>query len=202
MLSCTCYAGRLGNGCLRTMMSSPSGTYTLLVYNTVSQRQYTESRAHHKCAIGRNLPTTDVQPADDVGLAAVQLILIQYHSSRDETLLFKATTCLDYILTKSPVSAHASYLLKRAYRLMGKFPGYILPIKMSLIICLDLGAPSLVLPSGNWPVEISEGQYDTLMHSIIERGAVEAFIGGTRAEFDVRMSIGDRMYERTATDVR
>lgn len=70
---------------------------------------------------GRNLPTTDIQPADDVGLAAVHLLIIQWSANKtDERSLCKALACLRYISSKSPSSAHAKYLYNRVARVLGK----------------------------------------------------------------------------------
>jgi N-terminal acetyltransferase B complex non-catalytic subunit len=63
---------------------------------------------------------TDVQPADDVGLAAVHLLLCMWSSNKaDESPLLQAVGCLQYIISKSPSSAVAKWLLARVARLAG-----------------------------------------------------------------------------------
>ena len=71
--------------------------------------------------IGRNLPKTDIQHADDVGLAAVHLLLIQWHDDKSQLPLFRAFACLRYIISKSPNAAHAKYLLTRLARMLGQY---------------------------------------------------------------------------------
>lgn len=68
--------------------------------------------------VGKNLSDKDIQPADQIGLAAVQLILY----TPGQQAAHRAITCLEYILSKSPACAHAKFLLVRLYRLIGKLP--------------------------------------------------------------------------------
>lgn len=71
--------------------------------------------------LGRNVPSTDIQPADDVGLSAVHLLLIRWSQDKaDESLLNDALACLRYISNKSSSSAHAKYLYNRVARLLGE----------------------------------------------------------------------------------
>lgn len=69
---------------------------------------------------GRSLPKTDIQPADEIGLAASQLLLIRWHADpQDETSLFAAVACLRYITSKSPSCLQAHVLLIRLFRILG-----------------------------------------------------------------------------------
>jgi hypothetical protein len=65
---------------------------------------------------GKNLPRTDVQPADEIGLATVQLIL----STSTPQASLRAIICLEFILSQSPSCAHAKFLLVRLYRRIGE----------------------------------------------------------------------------------
>ena len=79
---------------------------------------------------GANLPDTDVQPADELGLAAVQTSLLLYRQSPKEAYegsvadqegyLVQAIVCLRYMLTRSPACAGAKFALVRLYRLIGE----------------------------------------------------------------------------------
>lgn len=71
---------------------------------------------------GANLPSTDVQPADEVGLAAVQILLEIYRQEPNtETHLVRSIACLRFMLTKSPSCAGAKFALIRLYRSIGVF---------------------------------------------------------------------------------
>ena len=131
---------------------------------------------------GKNLPHTDVQPADEIGLATVQLILTTQSTSAP----LRAILCLEYILSKSPSCAHAKFLLIRLYRLTGA-----------------LSSVKSILED----LKPSEVQLDTLLHIWIEGGATDAFLapppkGTETSAWDKWTAMMDRMYNRSATDVR
>ncbi|ODN77635.1 hypothetical protein L202_04793 [Cryptococcus amylolentus CBS 6039] len=132
---------------------------------------------------GRNLPPTDVQPADEAGLISVNLLLtIWSSSSSDEKPLWKAISRLEEIVEKSPVCMYARYLLIRLYRLVG--------------------APLKSLPHLT-KLSLSEIQLDNLLHVFTERGgAGEAVLSKSDKEWKegglVEKATG--MYKRTAVE--
>jgi N-terminal acetyltransferase B complex non-catalytic subunit len=67
--------------------------------------------------LGKNLPRTDIQPADEIGLTAVQLVL----SANSPDAPLRAILCLEYMISQSPSCTHAKYLLIRLYRLTGTY---------------------------------------------------------------------------------
>lgn len=79
---------------------------------------------------GKNLTDKDVQPADRIGLAAVQLILSK---EKDTEATLRAIVCLEWILKHSPACAHARFLLVRLYRLIGEFPPLVVETELMSI---------------------------------------------------------------------
>jgi N-terminal acetyltransferase B complex non-catalytic subunit len=131
---------------------------------------------------GQNLPHTDIQPADEIGLATVQLIL----STQNPTAPLRAILALEYILSKSPSCAHAKFLLIRLYR--------------------SIGAISLVKPVLE-DLKLSEVQLDTLLHIWIEGAATDAILapiprGQELSAWENCTAAMEKMYNRSATDVR
>ena len=142
------------------------------------------------------MPKTDVQPADEIGLVAVELLIEQWHGNQtDETPQLQAVACLRYIIRKSPSCASAHFLLVRLYRLIGG-----LDVSLLGSCSLLTGAPSLVAAplSAIKPTEI---QLDNLLHSLFERGATDALVGQTTAVFRTYADQANSMYKKSATDV-
>lgn len=124
-------------------------------------------------AYGKNLTEKDVQPADQIGLAAVQLIL---YTPTDEAI-HRAIICLEYILHNSPACAHAAFLLVRLYRLIGA----------SSLATDRLGKLGL-----------SEIQLDTLMHVWLEGAAADAAVSDDANPLADRAAPMYRMYNSSA----
>lgn len=158
---------------------SDTGNSTLMVSYTVHPLPRLESKADRS---GKNLPHTDIQPADEIGLATVQLIL----TTSTSTAPLRASLALEYMLSKSPSCAYAKFLLIRLYRLIGALP-LVKPILEQL--------------------KPSEVQLDTLLHIWIEGGATDAILAPTPLGQDISAwerwtGSMEKMYNRSATDVR
>ncbi|WVR06742.1 hypothetical protein IAU60_003777 [Kwoniella sp. DSM 27419] len=128
---------------------------------------------------GRNLPKTDVKPADTVGLVTVSLLITIWHQTRDPLVLLRAILCLERIVEESPACAHARYLLIRLYRL--------------------IGAPRLI-SSHLEALKLSEIKLDNLLHVYTERGGAESVMGKTQAVWADHADKAKQMYKRTSTD--
>ncbi|KAK4685849.1 N-terminal acetyltransferase B complex non-catalytic subunit, partial [Tremellales sp. Uapishka_1] len=130
---------------------------------------------------GKNLPKTDVQPADEIGLVAIHLLLEQWRATpKDESLVFRSICCLEHIVGNSPSSAHARYLLIRTYRL--------------------IGAPTL-LHSHLTAIKPAEIQHDNLMHSVFERGSSDVVSGKLQKVWSDQSDLAEAMYKRSAVDL-
>ncbi|KAL7423966.1 mitochondrial distribution and morphology [Cryptotrichosporon argae] len=132
---------------------------------------------------GAKLPKTDVQPADQVGLMAVHVLLAAWHADRtaDDTWA-TAAVCAQHVLARSPASQQAHFLLVSVYRL--------------------LAAPTLAL-NHLADLKLSEIQLDTLAFVGIERAGVEAWLLGGDAEAQWRKVVKDsgKMYRRSASEL-
>lgn len=104
------------------MNSRVHGRTTCLAFNTVRPLLPTQSFKAEDMLIhaGANLPNTDTSPADEIGLAAVQILCHLWKSTGEERYLLRAIICLRRICDDSPSCAHARYLLIRLYRLAGE----------------------------------------------------------------------------------
>ncbi|WVW84264.1 hypothetical protein I302_106294 [Kwoniella bestiolae CBS 10118] len=129
---------------------------------------------------GKNLPKTDVRPADQIGLVTVCLLIELWSVTKDDVaVLYKAVLCLEKIVKDSPACSHARYLLIRLYRL--------------------IGVPSLVSPHLT-QLKLSEIQLDNLLHVFTERGACESILGGNQDLWTDHMKRSGDMYQRTSVD--
>ena len=74
--------------------------------------------------LGLNLPSSELQPADDLALLAGASYVLLWKLTNNEVYLFKAVTLLEFSLTKSPQSFQMRVILIRLYRLMGNSHTY------------------------------------------------------------------------------
>lgn len=68
---------------------------------------------------GTDLPSTELQPADDLALLGASSYVSLWKLTTDEGYLYAAATLLEYALTKSKQSYSAKFMLVRIYRLLG-----------------------------------------------------------------------------------
>ncbi|KAH7913728.1 N-acetyltransferase B complex non catalytic subunit-domain-containing protein [Hygrophoropsis aurantiaca] len=98
--------------------------------------------------LGSNLPTTDLQPADDLIILAGHSFISLWTMTQDEGHLYNAAAVLEFALAKSQLSFQVRLMLVRIYRL--------------------LGAPSLALEHYR-QINVKQVQNDTLSHFILTR---------------------------------
>ncbi|KAH8106992.1 actin cytoskeleton organization protein [Cristinia sonorae] len=99
---------------------------------------------------GKNLPDTELQPADDIAILAGQTFVSAWKSSQDESHLHNAVSILEYASARSKQSYRIRLLLIRIYQL--------------------LGAPSLALEHYRL-MNVKQVQTDTLSHLVLSRAA-------------------------------
>ncbi|WWC69868.1 uncharacterized protein I206_103811 [Kwoniella pini CBS 10737] len=129
---------------------------------------------------GKNLPKTDVNPANQIGLITVSLLMELWSKDKSKSdLIVKSIMYLEYIVKNSPACAHARYLLIRLYRL--------------------IGASSLIAPHLT-SLKISEIQLDNLLHVFTERGAAESIYSNNQEIWTDHMKKSGEMYQRTSID--
>ncbi|KAF8651484.1 hypothetical protein AX16_004782 [Volvariella volvacea WC 439] len=100
--------------------------------------------------LGVELPSTELQPADDLALLAANTLVSLWKLTDDISYLANTTVLLEYALTKSKSSFQARLILIRIYRL--------------------LGAPSLALEHYR-ALNVKQIQNDTLSHFILSRAS-------------------------------
>ncbi|KAH9935019.1 N-acetyltransferase B complex non catalytic subunit-domain-containing protein [Fomitopsis serialis] len=101
--------------------------------------------------LGKDLPDTELQPADDLALLSGQAFVGAWRAGRDVTYLYSAVSVLEYASSRSKQSYKMRLLLIRLYRL--------------------LGAPSLALEQYR-AINVKQIQNDTLSHLIMTRATL------------------------------
>ncbi|KAK8864694.1 hypothetical protein IAR55_001946 [Kwoniella newhampshirensis] len=130
---------------------------------------------------GKNLPKTDVQPADQFGLVVISLLIERWQKTPDQiTPLYRAIVCLEYICRESPACLHAHYLLIRLYRLIGAF---------------SLATPHLL------KLTLSEVQLDNMFHVALERSGGEVVAADSQEVWMGHVKKASDMYKRTNLDL-
>ncbi|EIW60342.1 actin cytoskeleton organization protein [Trametes versicolor FP-101664 SS1] len=100
--------------------------------------------------LGRDLPSYDLQPADDLAILSVQAFVNSWKQTGDETYLYNAVALLEYAGYRSKKSYQIRLHLIRIYRL--------------------LGAPALALEHYR-AINVKQVQNDTLSHFILSRAS-------------------------------
>lgn len=70
-------------------------------------------------ALGKQLPKTELQPADDLAILAGQVFVSMYTLTKDQSYLDNAVVVLEYASKRSPQSYLIHLSLVRIYRLLG-----------------------------------------------------------------------------------
>ncbi|EPQ58725.1 hypothetical protein GLOTRDRAFT_13884, partial [Gloeophyllum trabeum ATCC 11539] len=100
--------------------------------------------------LGKSLPETELQPADDLALLAAHAFISSWTAGGGEAQLYNAAVVLEYGLGRSKQSYHMRLLLIQIYRL--------------------LGAPSLALEHYRL-LHVKQVQNDTLSHLVLARAS-------------------------------
>lgn len=100
--------------------------------------------------LGRDLPSYDLQPADDLAILSVQAFVNSWKQTGDESYLYNAVALLEYAGYRSKKSYQIRLHLIRIYRL--------------------LGAPALALEHYR-SINVKQVQNDTLSHFILSRAS-------------------------------
>lgn len=100
--------------------------------------------------LGLNLPSSELQPADDLAILTGNSYVLLWKISNNEIYLFRAISLLEFALIRSPQSFQSRLILIRLYRL--------------------LGAPSMALEHYR-ALRIKQIQHDTLSHLVLTRAS-------------------------------
>jgi N-terminal acetyltransferase B complex non-catalytic subunit len=71
--------------------------------------------------LGKNLPSTELQPADDLAILTGQTFVNIWKLTDNETYLYNAVSVLEFGLTRSKHSYQMRLMLVRTYTLLGAF---------------------------------------------------------------------------------
>ncbi|GAA5848362.1 hypothetical protein JCM8547_004490 [Rhodosporidiobolus lusitaniae] len=121
-------------------------------------------RYYQALPLDKDLPPTELQPADDFVLLAGQAFVSAYHTSYDRTHLERALVISETALLRSKYKYQLRILSSNLLRL--------------------LGAPSLSLAHYR-TFGVKNIQYDTLSHLVVGRGATFAIEGNVGKEGEV-----------------
>ncbi|KAF7323044.1 Actin cytoskeleton organization protein [Mycena chlorophos] len=136
--------------------------YTLPANELTADTELTRAEEYTKqylrgLLLGANLPSTELQPADDLALLAASAFVNIWQLTHDEKYLYNAAVVLEFGLTKSKQAFQMRLLLVRIYRI--------------------LGAPSAALEHYR-VLQIKQVQHDTLSHFLLSRSSAFSLAGG------------------------
>lgn len=135
-------------------------------------------------SVGASLPETEMQPADDLALLAVQALLSAYRLSRGKLVyLYQTIALLEFALTKSKKGYQLRMLLIRSYVLAGAFDRAsvhygLLGLKsvqadtLSHLISERCSAFSITAASNNTNNATDDGLYKTVVRTLSTSQAI------------------------------
>ncbi|KAK4058726.1 mitochondrial distribution and morphology [Microbotryomycetes sp. JL221] len=100
--------------------------------------------------LGKGLPPTELQPADDFAILAAQCLVAAYYKAHDRSLLERAIVILEYVLLRSKYRYQARILLINILRLLGASSSSVHHFKL---------------------LNLKSIQLDTLSHLVLSRSA-------------------------------
>ncbi|BGP05980.1 Phagocyte signaling-impaired protein [Rhodotorula toruloides] len=107
--------------------------------------------------LGKELPPTELQPADDFALLAGQAYVSAYHLSHDRSYLERALIVLEHVLLRSKYKYQVRVLTINILRLLGASSAALAHYRI---------------------FSVKNVQYDTLSHIVMARGATFAIESG------------------------
>ncbi|KAF9265486.1 actin cytoskeleton organization protein [Marasmius fiardii PR-910] len=123
--------------------------------------------------LGQSLPSTELQPADDLAILAANTYVSLWKLTEKEQFLFNASVVLELGLTKSKQSFQMRLMLIRIYRL--------------------LAAPSLALEHYR-QMRVKQVQNDTLSHFILSHSSVFSLAGTGDLTFSTECIEASQIY--------
>ncbi|KAJ7774501.1 actin cytoskeleton organization protein [Mycena maculata] len=141
---------------------------------TLYTQQYLEG-----LKLGANLPSTELQPADDLAILAGNVFVSLWRISNDQKYLYNVVGLLEFALTKSKQSFQTRLMLIRIYRL--------------------LGAPSMALEHYRI-MQIKQVQHDTLSHFILSRASTFSLASSGDLTFSTECLEASQIYNSNTQD--
>lgn len=97
-------------------------------------------------ALGGDFPATELQPADDLALLAVNALVMIWTLDHSEEALYQAVTILEYGLSKSRMSFQMRIMLVRLYRILGVCIRFVVVGLLTLGSRYTLACPGALPP--------------------------------------------------------
>ena len=119
--------------------------------------------------LGAHLPSTELQPADDLALLAGNALTNLWTLTNHDAHLLNAVYLLEFGLTKSKQSFLMRLILIRIYRILGGVAFFFTTSRLLMYFSIS-GAPSLALEHYR-AMNIKQVQHDTLSHLILSRAS-------------------------------
>ena len=116
--------------------------------------------------LGKDLPKSELQPADDLIVLYAHTLVNAWKISGDECHLYKAAVALEVALTYSQQAYQIRLTLIRIYQLLGNFPHACLDSPLTN----ETGAPSSALEHYRG-LNLKQIQNDTLSYLVLSRAS-------------------------------
>lgn len=116
--------------------------------------------------LGKDLPKTELQPADDLIILYAHILVNAWKISDDDSYLYKAIVALEVALTHSQQAYQIRLTLIRLYHLLGEPPC----ARPDHLLTSETGAPSPALEHYR-ALNPKQIQNDTLSHLILSRAS-------------------------------
>ena len=130
--------------------------------------------------LGKDLPSYELQPVDDLAILAAQVLVNAWKLSGDEAPLYNAAALLEYAIGRSKMSYQIRLHLIQIYRL--------------------LGAPSLAIEHYRG-IKVKQVQNDTLSHFILSRASTFSLSSMGDLTFTTECLESSRIYLSNSEEV-
>ena len=131
--------------------------------------------------LGKDLPSYELQPADDLAIMAAQAMVNAWKLSGDDAPLYNAAALLEYAVKHSKMSYQIHLHLIQIYRL--------------------LGAPSLAVEHYRG-IKVKQVQNDTLSHFLLSRASTFSLSSVGDLTFTTECLESSRIYLSNSEEVR
>ena len=179
----------------------------LLRYNLPEAQVDEESEAAraNKCLelyfeglkLGKDLPKTELQPADDLIILYAHTLVNAWKISNDEFHLYKAIVALEVALTHSQQAYQIRLTLTRLYHLLGESPC----VRSDNLFTGETGAPSLALEHYR-ALNLKQIQNDTLSHLILSRASTFSLAATGDLTYSSECGESSQIYIANSSEVR
>ena len=146
--------------------------------------------------LGKDLPKTELQPADDLIILYAHMLVNAWRMSNDELHLYQATVALEVALTHSQQAYQIRLALIRIYHLLGMFSceysdGWLIR---------KPGAASSALEHYRG-LKLKQIQHDTLSHLILSRASTFSLVATGDLTYSSECGESSQIYVANSSEV-